>query len=281
VEVLESEFNSSSLEIAAFVDSSGNSLYISSNRSGGYGGADIYKAQKLPTGHWGKLMNLGPEINTPYDDVFPSLSPDEKTLYFSSEGHTSMGGLDIFKAEWNPVTRKWTKIKNLGYPINTPEDNMNFRVSKSGKHGYISAFRPGGYGDLDIYRVNFNSVEPKYTVIAGKIYTVNTKQLIDDIFIEVTSPGSGELYDQIENLYGQYIPNPLSGRYIIILPPGVYNIHIEKDGYEAVVEDIEILDKSDYQTYIERDLVLKPENLFQKLAPILDDKEYPIEEEKD
>ena len=274
LESLDPEMHSMDLEIAASINTTGTVLYIASNRAGGFGGSDIYISRKLPTGHWGKMMNLGPEINTAYDEVFPSISPDEKDLYFSSEGHTSMGGLDIFRAKWDKKNQKWTSIKNIGYPINTSEDNMNFRASNTGKHGYISAARPGGYGDLDIYRVNFNDVEPRYTVITGKLYAVNTNQLIDDVFIEVTVQGSGELFDQEEEeLYGQYLPNSISGKYIVILPPGQYNMNIMVDGFKEVTEEVIINDKSDYKTYIEQDLVLKPEKLLDKLPPIQDEED--------
>ncbi|MEQ8521911.1 MAG: hypothetical protein RIC15_07120, partial [Vicingaceae bacterium] len=183
LESLDPEMASTGLEIAASINTSGNVMYLSSTRKGGFGGADIYVSRKLPNGHWGKLENLGPDVNTPYDEVFPSISPDEKELYFSSEGHTSMGGLDIFKAKWSKRENKWVSIKNLGYPINTAEDNMNFRVSSSGKYGYISASRPGGYGDLDIYRVNFNTVEPRYTVITGRIYAIFSRTGYPEIHI--------------------------------------------------------------------------------------------------
>ncbi|HAW52962.1 MAG TPA: hypothetical protein DCX54_11645, partial [Flavobacteriales bacterium] len=166
------------------------------------------------------------------------------------------------------ASKKWTSIKNMGYPINTAEDNMNLRMSASGKHGYISAARPGGFGDLDIYRVDFKSVEPRYTVITGKVFAVNTNQLIDNVFIEVTVPESGELYEESAVLYGQYIPNPISGKYVVILPPGHYNMNIMVEGYKEVSEEIVILDKSDYKTYIEQDLVLKPEDLLEKLPQI-------------
>lgn len=260
IEILNPKYNSNDLEIAASVSADGETLYIASKRKGGYGGSDIYRARKLPNGHWGELENLGPEINTPYDDVFPNISPDEKTLYFSSEGHTSMGGLDIFKAEWDEKERKWTSIKNLGSPVNTPEDDMNFRISSTGKYGYISAFRPGGYGDLDIYRVNFEDIDHRYSVLAGKIYAVNTNQIFEDVEVTVMS-SKGEFY-------GSYIPNRNSGRYVIIVPPGSYLISLQAEGYEDVSFDVEILDKSDYRTFISQDLVLKPKDILNKLSPI-------------
>ena len=260
IEVLNSQYNSNDLEIAASISSDGNTLYIASKRYGGFGGSDIYRAKLLPTGEWGKLMNLGPEINTPYDDVFPNISPDEKTLYFSSEGHTSMGDLDIFRAEWDEKENKWTSIKNIGYPINTPMDDMNFRVSSSGKYGYISTLKPGGFGSLDVYRVTFNDIDPDFTVLAGKIYTVNTNQILKGVNIEVIS--------NTDEFYGSYVPNTITGRYVIILAPGSYTVTVTADGYKDVIRDVNILDKSDFKTFIEQDLILKPENILDEALPM-------------
>ena len=86
--------------------------------------------------------------------------------------------------------------------------------------------------------------------------------------LKLLSPDRGELYDQTEELYGQYLPNSISGKYVVILPPGSYNMNIMADGYKEVVTEIVILDKSDYKTYIEQDLVLKPEALLEKLPQI-------------
>src|SRR6185312_3387955 len=113
-----------------------------------------------------------------FDEDFPTISGDGRTLYFSSNGHTSMGGYDIFKAELNPDTKQFSNSKNLGYPINTPEDNYNFRISGNGRFGYIAALREGGLGDLDIYRVTFNDTEPQYSIITGSLaYTDTTSKL--------------------------------------------------------------------------------------------------------
>jgi Tol biopolymer transport system component len=84
---------------------------------------------------------LVPEINTPYDEDFPNISPDGKTLYFSSKGHTSMGGHDIFKSNYDEANNTFQVLKILGYPINTTDDDMNFRISKNGKYGYIASVK--------------------------------------------------------------------------------------------------------------------------------------------
>jgi hypothetical protein len=251
---LEENINSPKAEeIAACINSEGNILYFASNRDGGLGGTDIYRSQKLPNGKWGMPQNLGPEINTPYDEDFPNISPDGKTLYFSSNGYTSMGGYDIFKAEMNPQLQNFSNPKNLGYPINTPEDNYNFRISNNGQFGYMSALRPGGRGDLDIYRIKFNAVEPRYSVVKGNIYATDSTVNINysDVFITVTDSKSHQLV-------GNYLPNPTTGRYIMVLAPGDYDIEFTVAGFETINKQVNILDKSSFKFEITDDIRFKP-----------------------
>ncbi|MFH1004355.1 MAG: hypothetical protein V1781_02500 [Bacteroidota bacterium] len=241
-------------EIAASITADGNTIYFASIRSDGFGGSDIYVCRRLPTGNWGPAQNLGAEINTPFNEDFPNISPDGKTLYFSSMGHTSMGGYDIFYAQWDESSRKFSGIKNMGYPINSPEDDMNLRISASGKYGYISSLRKGGFGDQDIYRVDFLDVDYNYTVITGKVVSADESKPLDPVFvfITVTDTKNGEIF-------GSYLPNPNSGRYVIILPPGKFNIFTEVPGYEPYTNNIELFDKSSFKSQIEKNIVLKPD----------------------
>lgn len=241
-------------EIAACISRDGNVLYFASNREGGIGGTDIYKSQKLPNGKWGLPQNLGPEINTPYNEDFPNISPDGKTLYFSSNGYTSMGGYDIFKAEINPETQQFSNPRNLGYPINTPEDNYNFRISSNGQFGYMSALKPGGLGDLDVYRIRFNSVEPRYSVVKGNLYSADSSAMklnYVDVFITVSNSKN-------KQLVGNYLPNSITGRYVMVLPPGDYDIEFTATGFETIYKKVSILDKSSFKFEITDDIVFKP-----------------------
>lgn len=255
-EKLSSNINSSSAEeIAACINNDGTALYFASDRSGGVGGTDLYVSNKLPDGTWGPAQNLGPEINTVYNEDFPNLSPDGKTLFFSSDGHTTMGGYDIFKAEREPVTKKFINPKNVGYPISTPEDDYNFRIASNGRYGYMAALREGGLGDLDIYRVTFNDIEPQYSVILGDIISSDSTQRLNfqDVFITVND-------DKTHELVGTYLPNPHSGRFIMILVPGsTYDVSIEANGFKTISEKINILDKSSYRFEIIKDIKLNPE----------------------
>jgi hypothetical protein len=237
-------------EIAGCFTDDNEKFYFASNRPGGYGGVDIYMCQRLPNGNWSMAQNLGPTINTSEDEDFPNISPDGKYLFFSSKGHASMGGYDIFRAEWDEVKRKFTKVQNMGYPINTPEDNMNFRMSETGKYGYISAVRAEGYGDKDIYRVNFKDIEPRYTIINGSITNTLDKSF-DDIFIQVVD-------SETDEIFGDYLPNDKTNRYVIILPPGSYYIYIAAYGYKEIYEELEILDKSSFKSFLDWNFVMEP-----------------------
>jgi tetratricopeptide (TPR) repeat protein len=245
-------------EIAACISTDGTILYFASNREGGKGGTDLYFSRKLPNGMWGPAQNMGTEINTPSDEDFPNVSADGKVLYFSSNGHTTMGGYDIFKAEMNMETKLFSNPKNVGYPINTPEDNYNFRISSNGRFGYISALREGGLGDLDIYRVTLNEVEPQYSVINGNIASADSTQKLNftDVFITVTD-------NKTQEVVGTYLPNPNSGRYVMVLAPGSYSMNVEANGFQPVTEKVTVLDKSSFKFEISKDLHLKPEG-FQK-----------------
>jgi hypothetical protein len=242
--------NSKYTELAACISSDGRQLFFASDRPGGYGGLDLYLCQLLPNGKWGEPLNLGPKVNTPYDDDFPNLSPDNKTLYFSSKGHTSMGGYDIFKVEWNAEKRIFGSVMNLGYPINTPADNMNFRISSTGRYGYVSTQRDDSYGDLDIYRVTFNDVESEYTVYTGKVMTPDSTFNFEDVLIQVT--------DKEGDIYGDYIPNRRTGRYVMILLFGEYSIFVGAIGYGEHYEKLNVYDKSSFQTEVAKDFVLLP-----------------------
>lgn len=129
-------------------------LFFSSNRDGGYGGLDIYMVQQDANGFWGKPVNLGPEINTPEDEAGPFMDFDGRTLYFSSKAHKGMGGFDIFQTVFDSVAQRWTTPLNLGYPINTPFNDIYFVLSGDGSHGYYAASREDSYGQLDIYRIS-------------------------------------------------------------------------------------------------------------------------------
>lgn len=141
--------NGASWESQPSLSIDGKTLYFVSTRPGGYGGYDIWKTT-LRDGHWTQPVNLGPSINTPGDEKSPFIAFDNKTFYFSSNGHMGMGGMDLFVAERIDDTA-WSRPKNLGYPINTLRDESSLIVSPDGSTAIFSSDQYGGIGLLDLY----------------------------------------------------------------------------------------------------------------------------------
>jgi outer membrane protein OmpA-like peptidoglycan-associated protein len=145
--------NSSFQEKSISISKDEKTLYFTSNRPGGIGGTDIYRATKDSKGHWSNVKNLGPRINTPLNDDGPFIGYDDVTLYFSSQGHNGMGGYDIYKCTHDPKNDDWSEPENLGYPINTPDNEVYFITSADSKRAYYSSVREDGMGYTDIYVV--------------------------------------------------------------------------------------------------------------------------------
>ena len=145
-------------------------LYFASDKPGGYGGVDLYKSQRDQSGNWSAPVNLGPTINTSGDEMFPYISNDG-TLYFASNGHVGLGGLDVFSSV--PVKDGWSSPENLGYPINTNSDDFNYIIDKENKNGYFASNRPGGKGDDDIYKFIKRGIE-----VCGLVYDAKTNDPI-------------------------------------------------------------------------------------------------------
>jgi Tol biopolymer transport system component len=151
---LNKNINTKYWESHGFISEDGNQLIFASDRPGGFGGLDLYISRKVK-GDWGPAVNLGPEINTQFNEDRPFLINNGKTLFFSSQGHENMGGYDIFRSDLQP-NNLWSEPKNLGYPLNTPDDNFFFMPIKDGKSGYYSIYKEsGGYGREDIYKITF------------------------------------------------------------------------------------------------------------------------------
>lgn len=150
--------NPDALQSSAAISNDGQTLYVVSEKKKGYGGRDIYVSQKQPDGTWGELENIGASINTEKDEEAPYITKDNQKLYFASQGHSSIGGYDIFVSEKNNKG-KWSTAQSLGVPINTPADEIYYIPKDEGDFAYYSSSRPGGYGDLDLYLI-YKGVEP-------------------------------------------------------------------------------------------------------------------------
>ena len=224
-EKLNAEINSKYWETDASLNTSGNTIFFTSDRPGGIGedNRDIWMMKKLPTGDWAKIQPLSSSINTPYDEESPYLHPDGKTLYFSSKGHNTMGGYDVFSTELQD-DGSWSEATNLGYPINTTGDDVFYFPSIDGKRAYFSSFREGGQGDQDIYIMTLEKGEPKALAIYKGISKDGNGDVVTDLMITITDADSGEDV-------GFYRPNKETGKFLFILEAGkTYDIEYELHG---------------------------------------------------
>ena len=170
----------------------GNSIFFTSDREGGYGGRDIYRITKLPNGEWSEALNLGPKINSEYDEDSPFLAIDNKTLYFASNGPNSMGGFDIF-VTIRDEDDNWSDPINLGYPLNSMGDDIYYTTTADGFKGYLSSFRDNGLGEKDVYKVvNDYLGTENVAMIAGKIVVAKDQELPDDVAVDITCLNCGD-----------------------------------------------------------------------------------------
>lgn len=227
---LPSNINSDFVELSASITPNDKVLYFSSNREGGFGGKDIYKVELLPNGTWGKAQNLGPTINTEFDEDAPFIHSDGKTLYFSSTGHQNMGGYDIFKTKLSD-DNQWTNPENLGYPINTVTDDIFFVLAADGKTGYYSSSYQGGYGGQDIYKVVLKDEFEQLHVIKGEVYGDSES---NPISAKITL-----IENETAKIQGIYKSKDGSGKFIMLVEPDkTYNYVIQADGFHSKTEEL-------------------------------------------
>lgn len=159
----------------AYLTKDGKTLLFTSDADNGLGGIDIYKSVKGSDGTWGKPENLGPTINTPYDEDSPFLTEDEQTLYFASKGHPGYGNYDIYKSTL--VGGQWSKPQNLKMPINSPAQDI-FLTHNEKEAGYMASSRKGGFGDMDIYRIqNITKANKECKDSTSSLLTVSTNTI--------------------------------------------------------------------------------------------------------
>lgn len=221
-EPLPSNVNSKYRETHASMSFDQNEIFFTSDRKGGFGGLDIYRIRKLPNGRWSRAQNLGPEINTSYDEEGPYIHPDGITLFFSSNGHNTMGGFDIFVSYKD--NDSWSTPENIGYPINTPDDNVYYVPSVDGRRAYYSSYTNNSIGNYDIFRIDLaESHVRNQTVIAG-FATSQSGELLQDAIITIS--------DMDDELIGIYTPDTETGKFLIILPRGkTFKTLVESSNY--------------------------------------------------
>ena len=183
--------NSDFWDSAPSIAPDGNSIYFASNRPEGYGGIDIYVAYKNEKGYWEEAINLGPTINTKGDDQTPFIHADNQSLYFSSNGRLGFGGSDIYVSR-KKIDGSWTTPVNLGYPINTYDNEGSIAVASNGATAYIASDRLDSRGELDIYKITLaeNTRAYKTWYIKGQIIDAATKKTIP-AELQIVDPASG------------------------------------------------------------------------------------------
>jgi len=208
---LKGDVNSNAWEGACSISSDGKCLYFSSNREGGLGGKDIYKATLLADNIWGEVVNLGETINTASDEESPFIHADGTTLFFSSKARNSMGGYDIFQSKWNAKDVKFMEAVNLGCPINTPDDDLYYTLTANGNTGYYASGKKGGEGLKDIYKITNGYIgeKPLAFVVKG-VVTKALNVLYSDITIDITNKENKVL--------GEIKVNTVNGTYMAVLP---------------------------------------------------------------
>jgi len=249
-------------------------LYFASKRPDGYGGTDIYVCRRLPNGHWTEPANLGPEINTAGDESCPFIHADNQTLYFTSNGHLGYGGDDLFLSRKGPKG-VWTKPVNLGYPINTIENEGSLIVAADGKTAYYASDRSDSRGGLDLYTFELrDDIRPARTLwIKGKVFDKKTLKGL---------PSAVELTDLASKEVSSRVQTDETGNYLITLPIGKdYAFNVNRRGYLFFSENFPLAKRAPDSTYnidiplqpIEPNATIVLKNIF------FDTKKYEIKSE--
>lgn len=272
--------NSSFEEKSITISKDGKTLYFSSNRPNGLGGTDLYKATKDSKGEWANVKNLGPRVNTPFDEEGPFIDYDLATLYFSSKGHKNMGGYDIFRSVYDASKDEWTEPENLGYPINTPDDDIFYITSSDGKRAYYSSVREDGLGYTDIYLITTpegmkdqeaaaQQEDPEETEekdpVTPKADVKPLRYVITIVDGETQSPLAAKvslrgLHDNI--IVGSTPAQPGVYEFKVTHPDAKdYRLSVEKTGYVFLNENITIRGASPEDQVVTRTIQLKKLNV--------------------
>jgi Tol biopolymer transport system component len=247
---LEKPINTSYFESSACLSADGNKLYFVSEKEGKKYGAqgrgDIYVAERVSRTVWGEPKNLGPIINTEGDENIVFIHPDGKTLFFSSNGHLSIGGYDVYMSKLQE-DGTWGKPENLGYPINTIGDDVHFSLTLDGKTAYYSSVRDGGLGERDIYKIDMS----EYPVLSEGV-SINLS-----ILKGVVTNGDDKVAAQIEfkDTSGNVVAKTScddNGNYFITLTGGnKYSVTATAEGYTSKTAEVNLALGKDGKTLIQ------------------------------
>ena len=225
-------------------------LYFSSNRPGGSGGKDLYMSTRMPNGKWGPAENLGTNINSAGDELAPFIHADNQTLYFNSDGLPGYGSADIFISRKDSAGN-WTKAENLGYPINTIDNEGSIAISSDGVTAYYSSDRSDSRGGLDLYKFQLRSdIQPHKTLyVKGRVFDINTGRGL---------PSAVELINNSNHQPLMRLQTDETGRYFIPLPIGAdYTVTVNRKGYVYNTQQIQLSNQKADSTY-EKNIGLQP-----------------------
>jgi len=244
------KINTDAWESSASLSPDKRDLYFASNRAGGYGGSDIYVSHRLPNGRWSEPENLGPTINTAGDEGSPFIHADNQTLYFTSKGWQGYGGDDLFLSR-KEAKGKWGVPHNLGYPINTIENESSLVITADGSTAYYASDRSDSRGGLDLYTFELrNDVRPIKTLwVKGKVFDKKTNNGLPSA-VELTDLDTKEIISRVQT--------DETGNYLITLPVGKdYAFNVNRKGYLFFSDNFPLSKKSPDSTY-KIDIALQP-----------------------
>lgn len=231
-----------------------NTLYFSSNRPGGFGGSDIYVCFRQPNGKWSEAINMGAGINTAGDDQAPFIHADNQTLYFTSNGLPGYGGSDLYVLR-KDASGKWNdKPENLGYPVNTIENEGSLFVASNGEVAYYASDRADSYGGLDLYSFELRQdIKP--------LKTLYLKGYVTDTENHHGLPCSVELTNDADIKTVSRVQTDETGFYFIAMPAGNnYTVTVNRKGYLFYSDTINLSQKDALST-TERNIALQPVKL--------------------
>ncbi len=230
---LNSNINSKGREGDAYITPDGLTLFFATGKYSEDNNLDLYYSTRTAGGDWGSAKSMGGVINTKYDDDAPFLSRDGKTLYFSSKGHNTMGGYDIFVSKFDSIGRKWGRPENMGYPINTPDDDSYYRLAPDGTYAYLSSYRIGGYGEKDIYTINYiKNITVKGTVFSKR----DSTQAIPGVELVF----SGKQADNTAISFRDVTKDPGGNYQVAVLSKRTYQVAVNKDGKNIETQEFAV-----------------------------------------
>lgn len=204
----------------------GKTLYFVSTRPGGKGGYDIWKSDLKGDGSWTVPLNLGPTINTPYDEQSPFIHADGQTLYFSSNGWPGLGNKDLFMSRKDTSGKNWSNPQNLGYPINTFGEESGLTISNDGKTAFFASDQKGGFGGLDIYSFELPAAlrPEKVTYVKGTVFDAESKELLEGKIQIINLNTDQVIYDDVsDHESGEFLATMTIGK--------TFGLNVSKEGY--------------------------------------------------